>query len=227
MIVKYSGWNLKKRKQAALNDKIIPHTPQPCNRTKLAPQPVKGYTTRHYTCNNKYRTRTWVLSELIERIEVYHAEKIDGVHVQHLAIHYHCIGEIVIPVLSLPMPEVSIQTRKRDAMYLPLIRQMPTLLSAGVEINNYRPVRVCFPCFSSGVLFLPGVVLLVWAAFLRCSKSAMSFSRAFFSSLYDRLPTRAARLHSFWVISSFIMGFYSPFLGYWYLRLWHGEIMKI
>jgi len=29
----------------------------------------------------------------------------------------------------------------RDAMYFPLIRDMPNLLNAGVEINNYHPVR--------------------------------------------------------------------------------------
>jgi calcineurin-like phosphoesterase family protein len=29
----------------------------------------------------------------------------------------------------------------RDAMYFPLIREMPNLLNAGVEINGYRPVR--------------------------------------------------------------------------------------
>ena len=28
----------------------------------------------------------------------------------------------------------------RDALYLPLIREMPNLLNAGVEINGYHPV---------------------------------------------------------------------------------------
>jgi len=32
---------------------------------------------------------------------------------QRLRIHYHCVGEIVIPeTLSLPVPEVSVNTRK-------------------------------------------------------------------------------------------------------------------
>ena len=30
----------------------------------------------------------------------------------------------------------------RDAMYFPLIREMPNLLNAGVEINNYHPVKL-------------------------------------------------------------------------------------
>ena len=30
---------------------------------------------------------------------------------------------------------------KRDAMYFPLIRDMPNLLNAGVEINEYRPIK--------------------------------------------------------------------------------------
>jgi calcineurin-like phosphoesterase family protein len=29
----------------------------------------------------------------------------------------------------------------RDAMYFPLMREMPNLLNAGVEINGYRPVK--------------------------------------------------------------------------------------
>ena len=68
-------------------------------------------TVRRYTRAKKLTPK--MLSELIERIEVYDAEKIDGVWVQRLRIHYHCVGEIVIPeVLSLPVPEVSVNTRK-------------------------------------------------------------------------------------------------------------------
>ena len=68
-------------------------------------------TVRKYTRAKKLTAR--MLNELIERIEVYHSEKIDGVHVQRLNIHYHCIGEIAVPdMLSLPAPVVSMQTRK-------------------------------------------------------------------------------------------------------------------
>ena len=30
----------------------------------------------------------------------------------------------------------------RDAFYFPMIRQMPNLLNAGVEINDYHPVKI-------------------------------------------------------------------------------------
>ena len=52
-----------------------------------------------------------MLNELIERIEVFHAEKIDGVHVQKLIIHYHFIGAFHAPEI-IPMPEISMQTRR-------------------------------------------------------------------------------------------------------------------
>lgn len=54
-----------------------------------------------------------MLNELIDRIEVHQAEKIDGEWVQHLTIHYNCVGAIFIPeVFPLPVPEVSVNTRK-------------------------------------------------------------------------------------------------------------------
>ena len=47
------------------------------------------------------------------RLEVHQAEKIDGEWVQHLTIHYNCVGAIFIPeVFPLPVPEVSVNTRK-------------------------------------------------------------------------------------------------------------------
>jgi hypothetical protein len=68
-------------------------------------------TVRKYTRARKLTTR--MLNELIERIEVYHAEKINGVQVQKIRIHYNCVGSIEIPdVLPLPEPDVCIQTRK-------------------------------------------------------------------------------------------------------------------
>lgn len=54
-----------------------------------------------------------MLNELIDRIEVHQAGKIDGEWVQHLTIHYNCVGAIFIPeVFPLPVPEVSVNTRK-------------------------------------------------------------------------------------------------------------------
>ena len=41
------------------------------------------------------------------------AKMIDGVWEQRLRIHYNCVGTIEIPtVLPLPIPEVSVNTRK-------------------------------------------------------------------------------------------------------------------
>lgn len=54
-----------------------------------------------------------MLNELIEKIEVYQAEKINGVQVQRLTIHYNCVGTMEIPQdLPLADPKVLIQTRK-------------------------------------------------------------------------------------------------------------------
>ena len=66
---------------------------------------------RKYTRARKLTPR--MLNELVEKIEVYHAEKIDGVWEQRLRIHYNCVGEITIPkMLPLPIPDVTINTRK-------------------------------------------------------------------------------------------------------------------
>ena len=66
---------------------------------------------RKYTRVRKLMPR--MLNELIEKIEVFNAEKIDGVWEQRLRIHYNCVGTIEIPtVLPLPIPEVSVNTRK-------------------------------------------------------------------------------------------------------------------
>ena len=66
---------------------------------------------RKYTRARKLTPR--MLNELVEKIEVFNAEKIDGGWEQRLRIHYNCVGTIEIPtVLPLPIPEVSVNTRK-------------------------------------------------------------------------------------------------------------------
>ena len=66
---------------------------------------------RKYTRARKLTPQ--MLNELVEKIEVFNAEKIDGVWEQRLRIHYNCVGTIEIPtVLPLPIPEVSVNTRK-------------------------------------------------------------------------------------------------------------------
>ena len=66
---------------------------------------------RKYTCARKLTPR--MLNELIEKIEVFNAEKVDGVWEQRLRIHYNCVGAIEIAdLIPLPAPEVSVNTRK-------------------------------------------------------------------------------------------------------------------
>lgn len=66
---------------------------------------------RKYTRAKKLTAR--MLNELVEKIEVYQAEVIDGEKVQRLKIHYNCIGSIEIPDLKkLPENNVQINTRQ-------------------------------------------------------------------------------------------------------------------
>ena len=66
---------------------------------------------RKYTRARKLTPR--MLNELVEKIEVYNAEKIDGEWVQRLRIHYNCVGEMNIPnEPALPIPADTVNTRK-------------------------------------------------------------------------------------------------------------------
>ena len=66
---------------------------------------------RKYTRARKLTPR--MLNELVEKIEVYNAEKIDGAWVQRLRIHYNCVGEMNIPnEPALPIPAVTVNTKK-------------------------------------------------------------------------------------------------------------------
>lgn len=68
-------------------------------------------TVRKYTRARKLTPR--MLNELIARIEVHQAEKIDGKQVKKLTIYYNCVGGIFIPdIFPLPVPDVSVNTRK-------------------------------------------------------------------------------------------------------------------
>jgi len=92
---------------------------------ELDKQEAKAMTADMFITNVRKHTRAKKLTErmlndLIERIEVHQSEKVDGRHRQELKIHYHCIGQIALPD-TLPMPEVSMQTRKGVVVtYLPL-----------------------------------------------------------------------------------------------------------
>lgn len=66
---------------------------------------------RKYTRAKKLTPR--MLNELIEKIEVHQAEKIDGVWEQKLTIRYNCVGAIFIPDTDcLPIPDVTVNTRR-------------------------------------------------------------------------------------------------------------------
>ena len=66
---------------------------------------------RKYTRTRKLTPR--MLNKRIEKIEVFNAEKIDGVWEQRLRVHDNCAGTVEIPTVPLlPIPEVSVNTRK-------------------------------------------------------------------------------------------------------------------
>ncbi len=66
---------------------------------------------RKYTRVRKVTPK--MLGELVDKIEVYNAEKIDGVKTQRLTIHFNCIGSIQIPEdIPLELPDVNLNTRK-------------------------------------------------------------------------------------------------------------------
>ena len=64
----------------------------------------------------------YALNELVEKIEVYQAEKIEGVWQQRLRIHYHGIGSISISEqLAISNCEITMNTRKGvNVQYSPL-----------------------------------------------------------------------------------------------------------
>lgn len=53
-----------------------------------------------------------ILNELIDKIDVYHAEKIDGIIQQKLTIHFNCIGSIALPEMGRTEPVINMKTRK-------------------------------------------------------------------------------------------------------------------
>ena len=66
---------------------------------------------RKYTRAKKLTPR--MLNELIDKIEVCHADKINGKWEQRLTIHYNCVGAIFIPdAPALEAPEVCVNTRR-------------------------------------------------------------------------------------------------------------------
>ena len=68
-------------------------------------------TVRKYTRAKKLTP--WIVNELIDHIDVFQSEKINGEWVQKLTIHYNCIGALFIPDTdALPVPDVTVNTRR-------------------------------------------------------------------------------------------------------------------
>ena len=66
---------------------------------------------RRYTHVTKITQR--MVSELIDHIDVYHAEKRDGVTNQRIVIHYNCIGAFEVPDRKkIPEADIIMETRK-------------------------------------------------------------------------------------------------------------------
>lgn len=72
-------------------------------------------TVRRYTHVTKITQR--MVSELIDHIEVYHAEKQDGVTNQRVVIYYNCIGAFDVPDRrKIPEADIIMETRKGVAL---------------------------------------------------------------------------------------------------------------
>ena len=72
-------------------------------------------TVRRYTNAAKITKR--MVGELIDHIDVYQAEKQDGVTTQRVVIHYNCIGAFDVPDRrKIPEADIIMETRKGVAL---------------------------------------------------------------------------------------------------------------
>ena len=72
-------------------------------------------TVRRYTHAMEITRR--MVADLIDHIDVYHAEKKDGVTTQHITIYYNCIGPFSVPERrKIPAQEITLGTRKGVAV---------------------------------------------------------------------------------------------------------------
>ena len=70
---------------------------------------------RRYT--NASELTQLMITELIDHIDVYHAERIDGEITQRVVPHYHCIGAFEVPDWkNIPEIDILIETRKGVAL---------------------------------------------------------------------------------------------------------------
>ncbi len=72
-------------------------------------------TVRQYSDAQKLTRR--MLTELIDHIDVYHAEQVNGVKTQQIVIYYNCIGAFTVPERrNIPEVDVWMRTRKGVAV---------------------------------------------------------------------------------------------------------------
>ena len=58
-----------------------------------------------------------MVAELIDHIDVYHAEKHDGITTQQVIIHYNCVGPFMVPDRrKIPEADIIMETRKGVAL---------------------------------------------------------------------------------------------------------------
>ena len=94
---------------------------------KLLRQELKKIESRHVDVDDflesirRYRNVTEItprmVGELIDHIDVYQAEKSEGIHTQRIVIHYNCICQFVVPdVKNIPETNIVVETRKGVAL---------------------------------------------------------------------------------------------------------------
>ena len=72
-------------------------------------------TVRRYTNATTITQR--MVAELIDHIDVYHAEKHDGITTQQVIIHYNCVGPFTVPDRrKIPEADIIMETRKGVAL---------------------------------------------------------------------------------------------------------------
>ena len=72
-------------------------------------------TVRRYTNATEITQR--MVAELIDHIDVYHAEKQDGITTQQVIIHYNCVGPFMVPDRrKIPEADIIMETRKGVAL---------------------------------------------------------------------------------------------------------------
>ena len=84
-----------------------------------------------------------MVAELIDHIEVYHAEKQDGVTNQRVVIYYNCIGAFDVPDRrKIPEADIIMETRKGVALsYAPEQVAVSTLWEIKKQSVHYRILR--------------------------------------------------------------------------------------